>query len=192
MRGNRESRAVAGTWILAREAEGRTTAVARPAALRASFYLPWLPNSAGRNRRRAILELPKAALDAGLAGRAKHQSDVELAPDRRYYAGVHPPRNMRKYPRLPLAVPVFVRASAREEASFLEFGTVLNISAGGVLLALRKAPRSRHLILEIPVAPAPAPEMPDVLRQIKASVVRRELHDDLTLLGLQFDRPLAG
>ncbi len=100
------------------------------------------------------------------------------------------PQNTRKYPRLPIAFPVFVHATD-EGGSFLEFATVLNISAGGVLLALRKVPQSRHVSLEIPVAPALAAEMPRSHRQIKASVVRRELRDDnVTLLGLRFNRPL--
>ncbi len=100
--------------------------------------------------------------------------------------------NTRKYPRLPIAFPVFVHATDEAGASFLEFGTVLNISAGGMLLALRKVPRAQHVSLEIPVAPAFTPDLPKAHRQIKASIVRRELRDNVTLLGLEFDRPLVG
>ncbi len=101
------------------------------------------------------------------------------------------PQKTRRYPRLPIAFPVFVHANYHDGSSFLEFATVLNVSAGGALLALRKVPRSRRVSLEIPVAPAIAADMPKTQRQIKASVVRSEPKDNMVLLGLQFDRPLV-
>ncbi len=102
------------------------------------------------------------------------------------------PQNTRKYPRLPIAFPIFVHAIERDGRSFLEFATVLNVSAGGALLAVRKVPRARHVSLEIPVLPALAADMPKAHRQIKASVVRSESREHMTLLGLQFHRPLVG
>ncbi len=101
------------------------------------------------------------------------------------------PQNTRKYPRLPIAFPVFVHATELDGRSFLEFATVLNVSAGGALLALRKVPQARHVSLEIPVMPNLAANMPKSHRQIKASVVRSEPGEHMTLLGLQFSRPLA-
>ena len=102
------------------------------------------------------------------------------------------PPNTRKYPRVPIAFPVFVHAPDDNGGSFLEFGTVLNVSAGGVLLGVRKAPNARHLWLEIPVAPTVAADLPKSHRRIKATVVRKELRENLTLLGLRFDHPLVG
>ncbi len=101
------------------------------------------------------------------------------------------PQNTRKYPRLPIAFPVFVHATEHDGRSFLEFATVLNVSAGGALLALRRVPQTRHVALEIPVMPNLAANMPKSHRQIKASVVRSEPGEHMTLLGLQFSRPLA-
>ncbi len=100
--------------------------------------------------------------------------------------------NTRKYPRLPIAFPVFVHAPDNNGGgAFLEFATVLNISAGGVLLGVRKAPKVRHVWLEIPVPPAICAEVPETQRRIAATVVRKELRENLTLLGLQFDHPLV-
>src|SRR5208282_6590375 len=44
----------------------------------------------------------------------------------------------RKWPRLPLAIPVFVRSRDDKGKEFLEFATALNVSAGGMLLAVRR------------------------------------------------------
>ena len=62
----------------------------------------------------------------------------------------------RKFQRLPLSIPVFVRGIDEAGKEFLEFATALNISAGGVLLATRRSlPKSASVALEIPVAPLP-------------------------------------
>ena len=60
----------------------------------------------------------------------------------------------RKWPRLPLAIPVFVRSRDDKGKEFLEFATALNVSAGGMLLAVRKGlPAAAEVLLEIPSAP---------------------------------------
>ncbi len=87
---------------------------------------------------------------------------------------------------------MFVHATDDQSGSpYLEFATVLNISAGGALLGLRRAPNIRRVLLEIPVAPTTAADVPKSNRRIKATVVRKEIRENLTLLGLQFDHPLA-
>jgi len=40
----------------------------------------------------------------------------------------------RSWPRLPLAIPVFVRSRDEKGKEFLEFATALNVSAGGALI----------------------------------------------------------
>ena len=45
----------------------------------------------------------------------------------------------RKWARLPLAIPVFVRSRDGKGKEFLEFATALNVSAGGMLVAIRRA-----------------------------------------------------
>ena len=60
-------------------------------------------------------------------------------------------RERRSWPRLPLAIPVFVRSRDDDGTEFLEFATALNISACGVLVAVRRSlPLSARLSLEIP------------------------------------------
>src|SRR5437870_7447179 len=60
----------------------------------------------------------------------------------------------RRWSRLPLAIPAFIRGVNGQGREFLEFGTLLNESAGGVLLAIRKPLRRwSRVTLEIPSAP---------------------------------------
>lgn len=99
----------------------------------------------------------------------------------------------RKFQRLPLSIPVFVRGTDQEGKEFLEFATALNISAGGILLATRRSlPKSASLSLEIPVAPVPDPStQPQSIRSLKARLVRITHGDRCHLLGLRFAKPLA-
>jgi len=70
-------------------------------------------------------------------------------------------RERRRFDRLPLAVPLFVRGVDEVGNEFLEFANALNISAAGVLLAVRRTlPRFSRVSLEIPSAPWPQPEVP--------------------------------
>ena len=63
----------------------------------------------------------------------------------------------RKWARLPLAIPVFVRSRDGKGKEFLEFATALNVSAGGMLVAIRRVlPAVAQIQLEIPSAPVAA------------------------------------
>ena len=63
----------------------------------------------------------------------------------------------RKWARLPLAIPVFVRSRDGKGKEFLEFATALNVSAGGMLVAIRRVlPAIAQIQLEIPSAPVAA------------------------------------
>ena len=95
--------------------------------------------------------------------------------------------------RLALAIPVFVRGVRGRSKEFLEFGTLLNVSAGGGLLALRKPMRRRSRVsLEIPSAPLLASvKRPRPVRTLHARVVRITYEDSWKLCGLQFARPLV-
>jgi c-di-GMP-binding flagellar brake protein YcgR len=99
----------------------------------------------------------------------------------------------RKYQRLPLSIPVFVRGIDAEGKEFLEFATALNISAGGILLATRRSlPKAANLALEIPVAPVPSfSTQPQSIRSLKARLVRITHDERCHLLGLRFLKPLA-
>lgn len=99
----------------------------------------------------------------------------------------------RRWPRLPLAIPVFVRSHAEAEREFLEFATALNVSAGGMLVAVRRSiPSSAQVSLEIPSAPLAAlADLPTVTRNLRAKVLRMHHGEGYNLVGLKFSRPLV-
>lgn len=99
----------------------------------------------------------------------------------------------RKYPRLPLAIPIFVRSRDEDGRELLEFATALNISAGGALVAVRRSlPLSAQVSLEIPSAPlVSGNSFPKACRTLRARAVRVVHVDGYHLLGLKFSRPLV-
>jgi PilZ domain-containing protein len=99
----------------------------------------------------------------------------------------------RRWPRLPLAIPVFVRSRAEAEQEFLEFATALNVSAGGMLVAVRRSiPSAAQVSLEIPSAPLAAmAELPSVIRNLRAKVLRMQRGEGYNLVGLKFSKPLV-
>ena len=103
-----------------------------------------------------------------------------------------PQTERRKWSRLPLAIPVFVRSRDREGKEFLEFATALNVSAGGMLVAVRRMfPTVSHIQLEIPSAPVAAVALlPRASRDLRAKVMRMTPAEGCYLLGLKFTRPL--
>ena len=98
----------------------------------------------------------------------------------------------RRWPRLPLAIPVFVRSQAEPDKEFLEFATAINVSAGGMLVAIRRSiPSSAQVLLEIPSAPLAALNaLPGVARSLSAKVLRMQHGEGYNLVGLKFSRPL--
>lgn len=101
-------------------------------------------------------------------------------------------KEKRKWPRLQLAIPVFVRTCDRNGKESLEFATAVNISPGGALLVVRRSlPKSTLLSLEIPSAPIGAADgFKTSSRIMRAKAVWVEHLDDYHLLGLKFARPL--
>ncbi len=98
----------------------------------------------------------------------------------------------RKWARLPLAIPVFVRSRDEKGKEFLEFATALNVSAGGMLVAVRRTlPSVTEIQLEIPSAPVAALALvPHVSRNLRAKATRTTPEKGYYLLGLKFSRPL--
>lgn len=101
-------------------------------------------------------------------------------------------KNVRKWSRLQLSIPVFVRTHDENQPDSLEFATAINISAGGALVAVRRSlPKSSEVSLEIPSAPIGLKEgtanSPQVIR---AKTVWVSHLDDYHLMGLKFARPL--
>jgi hypothetical protein len=98
----------------------------------------------------------------------------------------------RKWTRLPLAIPVFVRSRDDKGKELLEFATALNVSAGGMLVAVRRVlPSSAHILLEIPSAPLAAlASLPAASRNLRAKAMRTTHAEGYHLLGLKFSKPL--
>ena len=98
----------------------------------------------------------------------------------------------RKWARLPLAIPVFVRSRDDKGKEILEFATALNVSAGGMLVAVRRVvPSSPYILLEIPSAPLAAlASLPPASRNLRAKALRSTHAEGYYLLGLKFARPL--
>jgi len=107
-------------------------------------------------------------------------------------AATQPVPERRRWARLSLAIPVFVRGVNGQGREFLEFCTLLNESAGGALLAIRKPLRRRSRVsLEMPSAPVlKNMKFRRTIRMLRARVIRITPIDGWNLCGLQFARPL--
>lgn len=92
-----------------------------------------------------------------------------------------------------MAIPVFVRSRLEQDKEFLEFATALNVSAGGMLVAVRRSlPAAVEISLEIPSAPLAAlAALPKAARTLRAKVLRSEHAETYNLVGLKFVRPLV-
>jgi len=103
-----------------------------------------------------------------------------------------PEIQQRQWPRLPIAIPVFVRSRDEKGKELLEFATALNISAGGALVAVRRSlPLSSQVLLEIPSAPlAAASSLPKAARNLRARTLRVTHADGYHLIGVKFSHPL--
>ncbi len=99
----------------------------------------------------------------------------------------------RQWPRLPIAIPVFVRSRDEKGKDMLEFATALNISAGGALVAVRRSlPLAARVLLEIPSAPlAAASSLPKAARNLRARTLWVTHADGYHLIGLKFSHPLV-
>ncbi len=98
----------------------------------------------------------------------------------------------RKWVRLPLAIPVFVRSRDSNSNEILEFATALNVSAGGMLVAVRRTPPiASEIRLEIPSSPVSAQVLvPKASRGLRARILRSTPADGYNLLGIKFSHPL--
>ena len=102
-------------------------------------------------------------------------------------------KERRQWARLSLAIPVFVRGMNSQGTEFLEFSTLLNESAGGALLAMRKPLQLwSRISLEIPSAQIlKSVKLRGAVRMLRARVIRIAYGAGWNLCGLQFARPLV-
>ena len=98
----------------------------------------------------------------------------------------------RKWARLQLAIPVFIRTRDGNGKDSLEFATAINISAGGAMVVVRRSlPIPALVSLEIPVAPfGPASGLKASSHIMRAKTVWVAHRDDYHLLGVKFARLL--
>jgi hypothetical protein len=100
----------------------------------------------------------------------------------------------RRWERLPLAIPVFVRGLDPTGRQFVDFATALDISVGGALLALHRfLPKGSRILLEIPSAAVAVDKnaSPRSVRQrLYAKTVRITDGDRCKLVGVNFSVPL--
>ena len=101
-------------------------------------------------------------------------------------------RERRGAQRLPLAIPIFARGVDDRGKEFIEFTTTLNISASGVLLAMRRSmPPNSEVVLEIPAAPLPkVAAAPEFVRSLQARLVRVTFSEPSYLWALRFNQSL--
>lgn len=108
-------------------------------------------------------------------------------------AGAKQSVERRRWQRLGISIPVFVRGVDPQGKEFLEFTTALNISAGGALLLIRRylSPPS-EVSLEIPSAPLPLIPGPHrSVKTIRARLTRVSHGEVCDLWGLKFVRPIV-
>ncbi len=101
-------------------------------------------------------------------------------------------KEQRKWARLQLAIPVFIRARDGNGKDSLEFATAINIGAGGALVAVRRSlPESAVISVEIPSAPLGSTHgLKTSARIMQAKAVWVAHTGEHHLLGLKFARPL--
>lgn len=95
----------------------------------------------------------------------------------------------RRWERIPIPVPVFVRGIDHEQRTFLEFATMTNINFGGALLITR-----RHLsigsMVEIEV-PCARQQVIPFGRLLQARLVHTAWAERSHVAGLEFIEPLT-
>ncbi|MGD0974591.1 MAG: PilZ domain-containing protein [Candidatus Korobacteraceae bacterium] len=97
----------------------------------------------------------------------------------------------RRWSRLTVAIPMFVRGTDQHGKPFVDFATALNISAGGALLVLKRRLQTEvQVSLEIPVGLLPQTLVTKVVQQIQARTLRVEPAEKAFVVGVQFVNPL--
>lgn len=97
----------------------------------------------------------------------------------------------RRWERLPISIPFFMRGSEENGKEFLDFATALNLSAGGTLLASRRSlDLGSQVKLEIPVSLVNKAQLPRSVSLLHAKVLRCMADRQYFLMGLEFQPPL--
>ena len=98
-------------------------------------------------------------------------------------------KERRRWQRLPLGIPVFVHGLDKKGKRILEFTTVLNVSAGGVLLAMHTdLPRRSVISLQVPAGNVKSPFQ--AKRSFRAQVLRVDPKKGWYACAAKFSSPL--
>lgn len=111
--------------------------------------------------------------------------------NRNRFMNVENMKDTRRWQRLPLGIPIVIKGVSEQRKAITEFGTTTNISAGGVLLAMRMLlPLGRRILLQIPAGfPEQRPRV-RTQRRFSARVVRVVRQDHWYLCAAAFSSPL--
>lgn len=98
----------------------------------------------------------------------------------------------RRFPRIRLQVPIFLRGQDASGVDFVELTKTLNISASGACIASTHHLRPDQIVhITIPTpSPATSGLVPNETPPITAKVLRQQAAGDLRLFGVQFSKPL--
>jgi hypothetical protein len=101
--------------------------------------------------------------------------------------------HQRQNPRIPIQIPIFLRATDALGVEFIELTKTLNISATGACIACSHLLQTEQLIqLTIPTpSPSTSGLVPYETPPISARVRRQDSAGDLRLFGLEFVNPLT-
>ena len=98
----------------------------------------------------------------------------------------------RRFPRIRLQIPVFLRGQDPSGVDFVELTKTLNISASGACIAsthLLRPDQVVHLTIPTP-SPISSGVVPSETPPIAARVLRQQTVGELRLFGLEFSKPL--
>ena len=98
----------------------------------------------------------------------------------------------RRFPRIRLQVPIFLRAMDATGVEFVELTKTLNISASGACIAsthILRPDQVVHLTIPTP-SPASSGLVPNETPPITGKVLRQQAVGDLRLFGVEFLRTL--
>jgi PilZ domain len=98
----------------------------------------------------------------------------------------------RRFPRIRLQIPIFLRGQDASGVDFVELTKTLNISASGACIASTHMLRPDQVVqLTIPTpSPASSGLVPNETPPITAKVLRQQAAGELRLFGVEFSKPL--